>query len=146
MFSYVLIFLWIFCNSWPGWRSSLWWSAQHVLCTGGSAEIFPETYMFGSKWNIFWVVWPIFLKWQVFPRKWRVEERNDLGLGSAIQHVGRIQCAPNCRGSESSHKVWSQIWNGNSGTPHHRICPYNEEPKLSNLVIDAFAVPQFWDP
>jgi len=30
--------------------------------------------MFGTKWIIFWVVWPIFLERQFFPRKGRVED------------------------------------------------------------------------
>ena len=34
-----------------------------TVCVNGlGAEIFPETYMFGIKWIISWVVWPIFLE------------------------------------------------------------------------------------
>ena len=44
-----------------------------VCVPGRSAEIFPETYMFGTKWIIFWFVWPIFLERPFFPRQWRVE-------------------------------------------------------------------------
>ena len=44
-----------------------------VCVHGRSAEIFPETFMFGTKWIIFWVVWPIFLELPFFPRQWRVE-------------------------------------------------------------------------
>ena len=44
-----------------------------VCVHGRSAEIFPETYMFGTKWIIFWVIWPIFLELPFFPRQWRVE-------------------------------------------------------------------------
>ena len=39
-----------------------------VCVPGRSAEIFPETYMFGTKWIIFWFVWPIFLERPFFPR------------------------------------------------------------------------------
>ena len=45
-----------------------------VCVPGRSAEIFPETYMFGTKWIIFWFVWPIFLERPFFPRQWRVED------------------------------------------------------------------------
>ena len=39
-----------------------------------SAEIFPKHNMFGTKWIIFWVVWPIFLEPPLFVlRKWRLE-------------------------------------------------------------------------
>ena len=44
-----------------------------VCVPGRSAEIFPETYMFGTKWIIFWFVWPIFLERPFFPWQWRVE-------------------------------------------------------------------------
>ena len=44
-----------------------------VCVHGRSAEIFTETYMFGTKWIIFWVIWPIFLELPFFPRQWRVE-------------------------------------------------------------------------
>ena len=44
-----------------------------VCVPGRSAEIFPETYMFGTKWIILWFVWPIFLERPFFPRQWRVE-------------------------------------------------------------------------
>ena len=39
-------------------------NTSHFVYVGGgrSAEIFPETYMFGTKWIMFLVVWPIFLE------------------------------------------------------------------------------------
>ena len=39
----------------------------YTVCVHGrSAEIFPETYMFGTKWIIFLVIWPIFLELAFF--------------------------------------------------------------------------------
>ena len=52
-----------------------------VCVPGRSAEIFPETYMFGTKWIIFWFVWPIFLERPFFPRQWRVEEYMTTWMG-----------------------------------------------------------------
>ena len=112
--------------------------AISLLWPGRDCRVLPKK----GVWNL--CSFMDFMDDKVYSKRCIKKEWHD-GLGSAIQHVIWIRCAPTCRGSESSHKVWSQNWNGNSGTPHHRICPYNEEPKLSNLVIDAFAVPQFWD-
>ena len=76
-----------------------------VCVPGRSAEIFPETYMFGTKWIIFWFVWPIFLERPFFPRQWRVED--------AIPSHGFLSVLPHTRWSRSCSR---------SGPAHWREC------------------------